>query len=60
MLNNKKAWHIHQLAGKHLRKIQPIVKTYAVFTDVLENSKWGYEYVRINYWSKYSNILMHC
>ena len=54
MLNNKKAQHICQQVGKHPCKIQSIVKTYAVHENTLENSKLGYEYVRINYSPKNS------
>ena len=54
MSNNKKAYNIHQLAGKHPYKIWPIVKTYAAPANVLKNYKLVYEYVRIYYLSKYS------
>ena len=54
MSNNKKAQYIREQAGKRPCEIQPIVKTCAVYANALENSKLGYEYVRIDYSPKYS------
>ena len=51
MLNNKKAWHIHQLAGKRPGNYLPLHKKSA---NVLENSKYGDEFAGIIYSSQYS------
>ena len=52
MLNNKKAWLIHELAGKHLDDYSKYAFPYEVCANVLESSKYGDEFVGISYLSK--------
>jgi hypothetical protein len=54
MLNNKKAWHICELAGKRPDNYSKYAFPYEVCANVLESSKYGDEFVGINYSSKYS------
>jgi hypothetical protein len=54
MLNNKKAWHIHELVGKHPDDYSKYAFPYEVCVNVLESSKYGDEFVGISYSSKYS------
>ena len=54
MPNNKKAWHIHKLVGKHPDNYSKYVFLYEVCANVLENYKYGDEFVGISYSSKYS------
>jgi len=49
MLNNKKAWHICELAGKCPDKY---AFPYEVCANVLENCKYGDAFVGISYSSK--------
>jgi hypothetical protein len=53
MLNNKKAWHICELVGEHLDNYSKYAFSYEVCANVLESSKYGDEFVRISYSSKY-------
>ena len=46
MLNNKKAWHIHKLVGKHTDNYSKYALLYEVCANVLE-------FVGISYSSKY-------
>ena len=46
---------IHQLAGKG--EIWLLVKTYAVYTNALENSKLVHKYVKIYYLSMHRKVL---
>ena len=46
MLNNKKAWHIHELAGKCPDNYSKYTFPYEVCA---ENSKYGDEFVGISY-----------
>ena len=50
MLNNKKAWHI---CGKGMNDYFKYAFSYEVCANVLENFKYGGEFVRISYSSKY-------
>jgi hypothetical protein len=54
MPNNKKTWHIHELAGKRPDSYSKYAFPYEVCANVLESSKYGDEFVGINYSSKYS------
>jgi hypothetical protein len=54
MPNNKKAWHIRELAGKHPDNYSKYAFPYEVCANVLESSKYGDEFVGISYSSKYS------
>jgi hypothetical protein len=49
MPNNKKAWHIHQLVGKHPDNYCKYVFAYEFHINVFENSKYGDEYAGILY-----------
>jgi hypothetical protein len=52
--NNKKAWRIRKLAGKHPDNYSKYAFPYEFCADVLENYKYGDEFVGISYSSKYS------
>ena len=52
MPNNKKAWHIHKLVGKHTDNNYAFL--YEVCANVLENYKYRDEFVGISYLSKCS------
>jgi hypothetical protein len=54
MPNNKQAWHIHKLVGKHPDNYFKYAFLYEVCANVLENYKYGDEFVGISYSSKYS------
>ena len=49
MPNNKKAWHIHKLVGKHPDNYSKYPFLYEVCANILENSKYGDEFVGISY-----------
>ena len=53
MPNNKKAWHIHKLVGSTQITILNM-PFYMKSANVLENYKYGDEFVGISYSSKYS------
>jgi len=59
MLNNKKAQHIRELAGKCPDNYSKYAFPYEVCANVLESSKYGDEFVGISYLSKY-NISKDC
>ena len=50
MLNNKKAWHICQLAGKCPDKY---AFAYEFHINVFKKSKYGDRYVGVLYWYRY-------
>jgi DNA modification methylase len=54
MPNNKKAWHIRELADKRPDNYSKYAFPYEVCANVLESSKYGDEFVGINYSSKCS------
>ena len=54
MPNNKKAWHIHKLVGKHTDNYSKYAFLFEVCANVLENYKYGDEFVGISCSSKYS------
>jgi hypothetical protein len=58
MPNNKKAWHIRELAGKHPDNYSKYAFPYEVCANVLESSKYGDEFVGINYISKTTIFLL--
>jgi hypothetical protein len=49
MLNNKKAGHIRQLAGKRPDNYCKYVFAYEILINVFTNSKYGDEYAGIPY-----------
>ena len=49
MPNNKKAWHIYKLVGKHPDNYSKYPFLYEVCANILENSKYGDEFVGISY-----------
>ena len=53
MLNNKKAWHICELVGKHPDNYSKYAFPYEVCANVLESSKYGDEFMGISYSSQY-------
>ena len=53
MPNNKKAWHIHQLAGKCPDNYCKYFFAYEIFIKVFKNSKYGNEYVGNPYLYEY-------
>jgi hypothetical protein len=53
MPNNKKAWHICQLAGKHPDNYCKYVFAYEFCINVFKNSKYGNKYAGILYQYKY-------
>jgi hypothetical protein len=56
MLNNKKAWHICELVGKHPDDYYKYAFPYEVCVNVLESSEYGDEFVGISYSYKDSKI----
>jgi hypothetical protein len=52
--HNKKPWHIHELEGKPPDNYFKYAFPYEVFANVLEHSKYGDEFVGINYLYKFS------
>jgi len=53
MPNNKKAWHICQLAGKRPDNYCKYVFAYEFCINVFKNSTYGDEYAGILYGNKY-------
>jgi hypothetical protein len=53
MLNNKKAWHICEWAGKCPHNYSKYVFPYEGCANVSESSKYRDEFVGISYSSKY-------
>jgi hypothetical protein len=53
MLNNKRAWHICQLAGKHPDNYGKYAFAYEFHINVFKNSKYGDGYAAILYWYRY-------
>jgi hypothetical protein len=60
MPNNKKAWHIRELADKRPDNYSKYAFPYEVCVNVLESSKYGDEFVGISYSSNILNMSKDC